>query len=172
MDVTNKILHNQNKKSKLLVDKSVKDWKKVEYELVRDQYDNCIVVCNMENIDPSSLHTDNSIVVAPSHTLSSDEYNVLRSVSIKVVRHLGIVGACNVQFALNPLCIEYYIITVNAGLSCSSASASKATGYPLAYITAKLALGLNLVELTNNITNATFSCFEPSLDYVTIKVPR
>ncbi|CAF2069853.1 unnamed protein product [Rotaria magnacalcarata] len=125
----------------------------------------------MEYIDPLPLRTDESIVVAPSQTLSSDEYNLLRSASIKVVRHLGISGACSVQFALNPLSSECYIIKVNARLSRSSAFASKATGYPLAFITAKLALGLNLVELTNNITNATCACFEPSLDYLAIKVP-
>ena len=126
----------------------------------------------MENIDPLGIHTGESIVVAPSQTLSNDEYNLLRSVSIKVVRHLGIVGECNVQFALNPSCNEYYIIEVNARLSRSSALASKATGYPLAYIAAKLALGMSLVRLKNSITNVTCACFEPSLDYVTIKVPR
>ena len=126
----------------------------------------------MENIDPLGIHTGESIVVAPSQTLSNDEYNLLRSVSIKVVRHLGIVGECNVQFALNPLCSEYYIIEVNARLSRSSALASKATGYPLAYIAAKLALGMSLVELRNSITNVTCACFEPSLDYVAIKIPR
>lgn len=126
----------------------------------------------MENIDRLSLRTDNSIVVAPSQTLSNNEYHLLRSISIKVVRHLSIVGACSVEFALNPASIEYYIIKVNPGLSRSSAFASKATGYPLAYITAKLALGLNLAELTNNITNATCACFEPSMDYVAINVPK
>jgi carbamoyl-phosphate synthase/aspartate carbamoyltransferase/dihydroorotase len=126
----------------------------------------------MENIDPLGIHTGESIVVAPSQTLSNDEYNLLRSVAIKVVRHLGIVGECNIQFALNPLRSEYYIIEVNARLSRSSALASKATGYPLAYIAAKLALGMSLVELKNSITNVTCACFEPSLDYVAIKVPR
>ncbi|CAF1336207.1 unnamed protein product [Adineta steineri] len=166
--VTSALAHS----SQLLIDKSLKGWKEVEYEVVRDQYDNCIVVCNMENIDPLGIHTGESIVVAPSQTLSNDEYNLLRSVSIKVVRHLGIVGECNVQFALNPQCNEYYIIEVNARLSRSSALASKATGYPLAYIAAKLALGMSLVKLRNSITNVTCACFEPSLDYVTIKVPR
>jgi len=156
----------------ILIHKSFKGWKKVEYEVVRDQYDNCITICNMESIDPLGIHIGESIVVAPSRTLSNDEYNLLRSVSIKVVRHLSIVGACSVQFALNPLCIEYYIIKVNAALSRSSALASKATDYPLAYIKANLALGANLPELKNNITNATSFCFEPSVDYVTIKVPR
>ena len=126
----------------------------------------------MENIDPLGIHTGESIVVAPSQTLSNDEYNLLRSVSIKVVRHLGIVGECNVQYALNPSRSEYYIIEVHARLSRSSALASKATGYPLAYIAAKLGLGMSLVQLRNSITNETCACFEPSLDYVTIKVPR
>ena len=166
--VTSALAHS----SQLLIDKSLKGWKEVEYEVVRDQYDNCIVVCNMENIDPLGIHTGESIVVAPSQTLSNEEYNLLRSVSIKVVRHLGIVGECNVQYALNPLRSEYYIIEVNARLSRSSALASKATGYPLAYIAAKLALGMSLVELRNSITNETCACFEPSLDYVAIKVPR
>ncbi|CAF4504916.1 unnamed protein product, partial [Rotaria sp. Silwood2] len=159
-------------KLELIIDKSLNGWKKIAYEVVRDQYDNCIVVCNMENIDPLSLRTGESIVVAPSQTLSSDEYNLLRSVSIKVVRYLRIIGACNVQFALNPLCIEYYIIKVTSGLSCSSTFVSKATGYPLGYITAKLALGMSLVTLKNSITNQTCAWFEPSLDYVTIKVPK
>ncbi|UJR35525.1 hypothetical protein I4U23_028279 [Adineta vaga] len=166
--VTSALAHS----SQLLIDKSLKGWKEVEYEVVRDQYDNCIVVCNMENIDPLGIHTGESIVVAPSQTLSNEEYNLLRSVSIKVVRHLGIVGECNVQYALNPSRSEYYIIEVNARLSRSSALASKATGYPLAYIAAKLALGMSLVRLKNSITNETCACFEPSLDYVTIKVPR
>ncbi|CAF4122334.1 unnamed protein product [Rotaria sp. Silwood2] len=166
--VTSALAHS----SQLLIDKSLKGWKELEYEVVRDQYDNCIVVCNMENIDPLGIHTGESIVIAPSQTLSNDEYNLLRSVSIKVVRHLGIVGECNVQFALSPFSNEYYIIEVNARLSRSSALASKATGYPLAYIAAKLALGMSLVELKNSITNETCACFEPSLDYVTIKIPR
>lgn len=126
----------------------------------------------MENIDPLGIHTGESIVIAPSQTLSNDEYNLLRSTSIKVVRHLGIVGECNVQYALSPNSSEYYIIEVNARLSRSSALASKATGYPLAYIAAKLALGKSLVELKNTITNETCACFEPSLDYVAIKMPR
>ncbi|CAF0784945.1 unnamed protein product [Rotaria sordida] len=166
--VTSALAHS----SQLLIDKSLKGWKEVEYEVVRDKYDNCIVVCNMENIDPLGIHTGESIVIAPSQTLSNDEYNLLRSVSIKVIRHLGIVGECNVQFALSPFSNEYFIIEVNARLSRSSALASKATGYPLAYIAAKLALGMSLVELKNSITNETCACFEPSLDYVTIKIPR
>ena len=129
-------------------------------------------MCNMENIDPLTLRTGESIVVVPSQTLSSDEYNLLRSVSIKVVRHLAVVGVCNVQFTLNPLCSEYYVIKVNARLSCSSALASKVTGYPLAYIAAKLALGMSLVELKNTITNETCACFEPNFDYVAVKTPR
>ncbi|CAM2704180.1 unnamed protein product [Rotaria socialis] len=166
--VTSALAHS----SQLLIDKSLKGWKELEYEVVRDQYDNCIVVCNMENIDPLGIHTGESIVVAPSLTLSNDEYNLLRSIAIKVVRSLGIVGECNVQFALNPCSTEYYIIEVNARLSRSSALASKATGYPLAYIAAKLALGMSLVELKNAITNETCACFEPSLDYVAVKIPR
>ncbi|CAF1006251.1 unnamed protein product, partial [Didymodactylos carnosus] len=158
--------------SQLLIDKSLKGWKEVEYEVVRDQFDNCIVVCNMENIDPLGIHTGESMVVAPSQTLTNEEYNLLRTVSIKVVRHLGIVGECNVQYALDPLSKDYYIIEVNARLSRSSALASKATGYPLAYIAAKLALGMSLVDLKNTVTGCTCACFEPSLDYCVIKIPR
>lgn len=156
----------------ILIDKSLKGWKEIEYEVVRDAYDNCITVCNMENFDPLGIHTGESIVVAPSQTLSNDEYNMLRKVAIKVIKHLGVIGECNIQYALNPLSKEYYIIEVNARLSRSSALASKATGYPLAYIAAKLALGIPLPDLKNSVTNSTTACFEPSLDYIVVKVPR
>lgn len=156
----------------ILIDKSLKGWKEIEYEVVRDYFDNCITVCNMENIDPLGIHTGESIVVAPSQTLTNEEYNVLRNTALKVIRQLGVVGECNIQYALNPLTLEYYIIEVNARLSRSSALASKATGYPLAYIAAKLALGYSLVELRNSVTESTTACFEPSLDYCVIKVPR
>ncbi len=158
--------------SQVLIDKSLKGWKEIEYEVVRDQYDNCITVCNMENIDPLGIHTGESIVVAPSQTLTNEEYNVLRKTALKVIRKLGVVGECNIQYALNPLTLEYYIIEVNARLSRSSALASKATGYPLAYIAAKLALGYSLIELKNSVTQSTTACFEPSLDYCVVKVPR
>ncbi|ELT96818.1 hypothetical protein CAPTEDRAFT_177358 [Capitella teleta] len=158
--------------NQVLVDKSLKGWKEVEYEVVRDAYDNCITVCNMENVDPLGIHTGESIVVAPSQTLTNIEYNMLRTTAIKVIRHLGIVGECNIQYALNPKSQEYYIIEVNARLSRSSALASKATGYPLAYIAAKLALGKSLPELRNSVTNSTTACFEPSLDYCVVKMPR
>ncbi|KAK3710158.1 hypothetical protein QZH41_010558 [Actinostola sp. cb2023] len=156
----------------VIIDKSLKGWKEIEYEVVRDAYDNCITVCNMENVDPLGIHTGESIVVAPSQTLNNDEYNMLRSTAIKVIRHLGVIGECNIQYALNPDSKEYYIIEVNARLSRSSALASKATGYPLAYIAAKLALGRPLPELRNSVTNKTTACFEPSLDYVVVKIPR
>ncbi|KAG8122929.1 hypothetical protein E2320_018351 [Naja naja] len=146
-------------------------WKEIEYEVVRDAYDNCVTVCNMENLDPLGIHTGESIVVAPSQTLNDREYNLLRTTAIKVVRHLGIVGECNVQYALNPESEQYYIIEVNARLS-SSALASKATGYPLAYVAAKLALGIPLPILRNSVTNSTTACFEPSLDYCVVKIPR
>lgn len=158
--------------SQVIVDKSLKGWKEVEYEVVRDAYDNCIVVCNMENVDPLGIHTGESIVVAPSQTLTNIEYNMLRTVAIKVVRHLGVVGECNIQYALNPQSQQYYIIEVNARLSRSSALASKATGYPLAYIAAKLALLYPLPDLKNKVTNKTTACFEPSLDYCVVKIPR
>ncbi|XP_074643904.1 multifunctional protein CAD-like isoform X2 [Tubulanus polymorphus] len=158
--------------SQVLVDKSLKGWKEVEYEVVRDVNDNCITVCNMENLDPLGIHTGESIVVAPSQTLTNVEYNLLRSTSIKVIRHLGIVGECNIQYALNPESQEYFIIEVNARLSRSSALASKATGYPLAYVAAKLALGISLPVLRNSVTNETTACFEPSLDYCVVKIPR
>ncbi|KAJ0061378.1 hypothetical protein NL108_017396, partial [Boleophthalmus pectinirostris] len=158
--------------SQVLVDKSLKGWKEIEYEVVRDAYDNCITVCNMENIDPLGIHTGESIVVAPSQTLNDREYNMLRHTAIKVIRHLGIVGECNIQYALNPESEQYYIIEVNARLSRSSALASKATGYPLAYVAAKLGLGIPLPQLRNSVTNSTTANFEPSLDYCVVKVPR
>ncbi|CAD5117995.1 DgyrCDS6736 [Dimorphilus gyrociliatus] len=158
--------------NQVLVDKSVKGWKEVEYEVVRDAYDNCVTVCNMENVDPLGIHTGESIVIAPSQTLTNKEYNLLRTAAIKIVRHLGIVGECNVQYALDPKSLQYYIIEVNARLSRSSALASKATGYPLAYVAAKLALGYSLAALRNNVTGETTACFEPSLDYCVVKVPR
>ena len=158
--------------NQILIDKSLKGWKEIEYEVVRDSYDNCITVCNMENIDPLGIHTGESIVVAPSQTLTNEEYNVLRNTALKVIRSLGVVGECNIQYALNPMTLEYYIIEVNARLSRSSALASKATGYPLAYIAAKLSLGYSLVELRNSVTQSTTACFEPSLDYCVVKVPR
>ncbi|XP_071808094.1 multifunctional protein CAD-like [Asterias amurensis] len=158
--------------SQVLVDKSLRGWKEVEYEVVRDAFDNCITVCNMENVDPLGIHTGESIVVAPSQTLTNIEYNLLRTAAIKVIRHLGVVGECNIQYALNPLSQEYFIIEVNARLSRSSALASKATGYPLAYIAAKLSLGIPLPQLTNSVTGSTTACFEPSLDYLVVKIPR
>jgi carbamoyl-phosphate synthase/aspartate carbamoyltransferase/dihydroorotase len=158
--------------SQVLIDKSLKGWKEVEYEVVRDAFDNCITVCNMENIDPLGIHTGESIVVAPSQTLTNNEYNMLRSVAIKTVRHLGVIGECNIQYALSPDSTQYYIIEVNARLSRSSALASKATGYPLAYVAAKLALNQPLPKLKNSVTTATTACFEPSLDYVVVKIPR
>ncbi|XP_039962623.1 CAD protein [Bactrocera tryoni] len=158
--------------SQLIIDKSLKGWKEVEYEVVRDAYDNCITVCNMENLDPLGIHTGESIVVAPSQTLSNKEYNMLRSTALKVIRHFGVVGECNIQYALNPHSEEYYIIEVNARLSRSSALASKATGYPLAYVAAKLALGVSLPSIKNSVTGVTTACFEPSLDYCVVKIPR
>lgn len=155
----------------VLIEKSLKGWKEIEYEVVRDAYDNCITVTNMENFDPLGIHTGESIVIAPSQTLTDSEYHMLRSVAMKLIRHLGIIGECNIQYALNPESEEYCIIEVNARLSRSSALASKATGYPLAFIAAKLALGAKLDELRNSITKVTTACFEPSLDYVVIKFP-
>ncbi len=156
----------------VLVEQYLHHYKEVEYEVVRDRYDNCITVCNMENMDPLGIHTGESIVVAPSQTLTNVEYHTLRNASISIVRSLGIVGECNVQFALDPLTSAYYVIEVNARLSRSSALASKATGYPLAYVAAKLALGYGLTELTNKVTGVTSACFEPSLDYLVVKIPR
>jgi len=156
----------------ILVEKSLKGWKEVEYEVVRDSANNCITVCNMENFDPLGIHTGDSIVVAPSQTLSDEEYHLLRTAAIKIVRHLGVVGECNVQYALQPDGLDYRVIEVNARLSRSSALASKATGYPLAYTAAKIALGHTLPELPNAVTKTTTANFEPSLDYIVTKIPR
>uniref|UniRef100_A0A6Q2XP53 Carbamoyl phosphate synthase arginine-specific large chain n=1 Tax=Esox lucius TaxID=8010 RepID=A0A6Q2XP53_ESOLU len=158
--------------SQILVEKSLMGWKEVEYEVVRDVADNCVTVCNMENFDPLGIHTGDSIVVAPSQTLSNEEYHMLRETAIKVVRHLGIVGECNIQYALHPASLEYCIIEVNARLSRSSALASKATGYPLAFVAAKLALGIPLPEIKNAVSEKTTACFEPSMDYIVTKIPR
>ncbi len=158
--------------NQVLIEEYLEGWKEVEYEVVRDRYDNCITVCNMENFDPMGIHTGESIVVAPSQTLTNSEYHMLREVSIKAIRNIGIVGECNIQFALAPDSEEYRIIEVNARLSRSSALASKATGYPLAFIAAKLALGYSLTELQNSITKKTMACFEPALDYIVVKIPR
>ncbi|CAL8100609.1 unnamed protein product [Orchesella dallaii] len=158
--------------NQLIIDKSLKGWKEVEYEVVRDAYDNCVTVCNMENVDPLGIHTGESIVVAPSQTLSNHDYYMLRATALKVIRHLDIVGECNIQYALCPTSDQYYIVEVNARLSRSSALASKATGYPLAYVAAKLSLGKSLVELKNSVTGCTTACFEPSLDYCVVKVPH
>lgn len=156
----------------ILVEEYLEGWKEVEYEVVRDCFDNCITVCNMENFDPLGIHTGESIVVAPSQTLNNNEYHKLREISIRAIRHFGIVGECNIQFALDPKSDDYRVIEVNARLSRSSALASKATGYPLAFIAAKLALGYSLMELQNKITKHTMACFEPALDYCVVKIPR
>jgi carbamoyl-phosphate synthase large subunit len=156
----------------ILVEKSLRGWKEVEYEVIRDKYDNCITVCNMENFDPLGIHTGESIVVAPSQTLTNSEYHKLRRIAIKIIRHIGIVGECNVQYALDPYSEDYRVIEVNARLSRSSALASKATGYPLAFVAAKLGLGYGLHELKNAVTQSTTACFEPALDYVVCKIPR
>ncbi|KAA8917546.1 hypothetical protein TRICI_000329 [Trichomonascus ciferrii] len=156
----------------VLVERSMKGWKEIEYEVVRDAHDNCITVCNMENFDPLGIHTGDSIVVAPSQTLTDEDYNMLRTTAVNVIRHLGVVGECNIQYALNPDSKEYCIIEVNARLSRSSALASKATGYPLAFIAAKLGLNIPLNEIRNTVTKSTCACFEPSLDYVVVKIPR
>ncbi|MDA3890150.1 MAG: carbamoyl-phosphate synthase (glutamine-hydrolyzing) large subunit [Salinivirgaceae bacterium] len=156
----------------VLVEESLKGWKEVEYEVVRDKYDNCITVCNMENFDPLGIHTGESIVVAPSQTLSNSEYHKLRELAIRIIRHIGIVGECNVQYALDPNSEDYRVIEVNARLSRSSALASKATGYPLAFVAAKLGLGFGLHELKNSVTKSTSAFFEPSLDYIVCKIPR
>lgn len=156
----------------VLVEKSLKGWKEIEYEVVRDKYDNCITVCNMENFDPLGIHTGESIVIAPSQTLTNAEYHKLRALSIKIVRHIGIVGECNVQYAFDPYSEDYRVIEVNARLSRSSALASKATGYPLAFVAAKLGLGYGLFELNNSVTKTTSAFFEPALDYVVCKIPR
>ena len=156
----------------VLVEEYLSGWKEIEYEVVRDKYDNCITVCNMENFDPMGIHTGESIVIAPSQTLTNSEYHKLRKISIDVIRHLGIVGECNVQYALDSKSEDYRVIEVNARLSRSSALASKATGYPLAFIAAKLALGKSLTEIQNSITKKTMACFEPALDYCVVKIPR
>ena len=156
----------------VLVEKSLKGWKEIEYEVVRDRFDNCITVCNMENFDPLGIHTGESIVVAPSQTLSNDDTNLLRILAIKIVRHIGIVGECNVQYAYDPMSMDYRVIEVNARLSRSSALASKATGYPLAFIAAKLGLGYGLFDLKNTVTKVTSAFFEPALDYIVCKIPR
>ena len=156
----------------VLVEKSLKGWKEIEYEVVRDRYDNCITVCNMENFDPLGIHTGESIVIAPSQTLTNSEYHKLRALSIKIIRHIGIVGECNVQYAFDPKSEDYRVIEVNARLSRSSALASKATGYPLAFVAAKLGLGYGLFELKNSVTKTTSAFFEPALDYVVCKIPR
>ncbi len=158
--------------TQILVEESLKGWKEVEYEVVRDKYDNCITVCNMENFDPLGIHTGESIVVAPSQTLTNSEYHKLRELSLKIIRHIGVVGECNVQYALDPNSEDYRVIEVNARLSRSSALASKATGYPLAFVAAKLALGYGLHQLKNSVTQTTTACFEPSLDYIVCKIPR
>ena len=156
----------------VLVEKSLKGWKEIEYEVVRDRYDNCITVCNMENFDPLGIHTGESIVIAPSQTLTNSEYHKLRALSIRIIRHIGIVGECNVQYAFDPESEDYRVIEVNARLSRSSALASKATGYPLAFVAAKLGLGYGLFELKNSVTKTTSAFFEPALDYVVCKIPR
>ena len=158
--------------SQVLVEKSLKGWKEVEYEVVRDRYDNCITVCNMENFDPLGIHTGESIVIAPSQTLTNAEYHKLRELAIRIIRHIGIVGECNVQYAFDPFSEDYRVIEVNARLSRSSALASKATGYPLAFVAAKLGLGYGLFDLKNSVTKTTSAFFEPALDYVVCKIPR
>lgn len=156
----------------VLVEKSLKGWKEVEYEVVRDRFDNCITVCNMENFDPLGIHTGESIVVAPSQTLSNEDYHYLRKLAIQIIRHIGIVGECNVQYAFDPQSMDYRVIEVNARLSRSSALASKATGYPLAFVAAKLGLGYGLFDLKNSVTKETSAFFEPALDYIVVKIPR
>jgi len=156
----------------VLVEENLKGWKEIEYEVVRDAYDNCITVCNMENFDPLGIHTGESIVIAPSQTLTNSEYHKLRNIAIKVIRHLGIIGECNIQYAFDPKSEDYRVIEVNARLSRSSALASKATGYPLAHVAAKLGLGYRLTDIKNSITEKTQACFEPALDYVVLKFPR
>lgn len=158
--------------NQILIEEYLEGWKEVEYEVVRDAFDNCIAVCNMENFDPLGIHTGESIVVAPSQTLNNEEYHSLREMALRVIRHVGIVGECNIQFAIEPNTGDYRVIEVNPRLSRSSALASKATGYPLAYVAAKVALGYGLTELRNSITKTTMACFEPALDYVVVKIPR
>ena len=161
-----------NYSDQLLIEKSLKGWKEIEYEVVRDRYDNCITVCNMENFDPLGIHTGESIVVAPSQTLTNSEYHKLRELAIRIVRHIGVVGECNVQYAFDPESEDYRVIEVNARLSRSSALASKATGYPLAFVAAKLGLGYGLFDLKNSVTRSTSAFFEPALDYIVVKIPR
>lgn len=156
----------------VLVEKSLKGWKEIEYEVVRDSADNCVTVCNMENFDPMGIHTGESLVIAPSQTLSNHEYHLLRETALKVIRHLGIIGECNIQYALNPAGDEFSVIEVNARLSRSSALASKATGYPLAWVAAKLAVGKTMPQIVNRLTGTTTACFEPALDYVVVKMPK
>src|SRR3989338_7007170 len=168
-DMTGQALANA---PQILVEEDLEHWKEIEYEVVRDAYDNCITVCNMENFDPMGIHTGESIVVAPSQTLTNHEYHMLREIAIRLIRHLGIIGECNIQYALDPDSDEYRIIEVNARLSRSSALATKATGYPLAFVAAKLALGYSLTEIKNSITQTTIACFEPALDYIVVKIPR
>src|SRR6266704_2807048 len=156
----------------VLIEEYLDKWKEIEYEVMRDQEDNCTIVCNMENLDPMGVHTGDSIVVAPSQTLTNREYNLLRETAQRVIRALGIIGECNIQFALDPKSDEYRVIEVNSRLSRSSALASKATGYPIAYVAAKLSIGYTLPELMNKITGVTSACFEPSLDYIVVKAPR
>ena len=156
----------------VLVERSIKGWKEIEYEVVRDANDTCIIICNMENMDPVGVHTGDSVVVAPSQTLSDEQYQILRNASIKIIRALGVIGGCNIQFAVDPNSNRYYIIEVNPRLSRSSALASKATGYPIARIAAKIALGYHLDEIENPVTGHTYASFEPVLDYVVIKLPR
>jgi len=171
-ELTNKCKEAFSSTPQVLVEEWLGGWKEIEYEVVRDRYDNCITVCNMENFDPLGIHTGESIVIAPSQTLTNAEYHKLRTISIDVIRHLGIVGECNIQYAFDTRSEDYRIIEVNARLSRSSALASKATGYPLAFIAAKIALGYSLTDISNNITKVTKACFEPALDYVVVKVPR
>ncbi|HZW83212.1 MAG TPA: carbamoyl-phosphate synthase large subunit, partial [Candidatus Deferrimicrobium sp.] len=156
----------------ILVERSVAGWKEIEYEVIRDGADNCITICNMENMDPVGIHTGDSIVVAPSQTLSDKEYQMLRKASINIIRALGIEGGCNVQYALDPKSFQYYVIEVNPRVSRSSALASKATGYPIAKVASKIAIGYTLAEITNAVTQKTSACFEPALDYVVVKIPR
>jgi carbamoyl-phosphate synthase large subunit len=167
-----RVTHGLAHSPQILIEEYLDGWKEVEYEVVRDRFDNCITVCNMENFDPLGIHTGESIVVAPSQTLSNEEYHRLRELSLRVIRHLKVVGECNIQFALDPDSGEYRVIEVNARLSRSSALASKATGYPLAYVAARLALGYGLTDLMNAVTKTTTACFEPALDYIVVKVPR
>jgi carbamoyl-phosphate synthase large subunit len=171
-DLTERVSAALSHTTQVLVEEFLKGWKEVEYEVVRDSADNCITVCNMENFDPLGIHTGESIVVAPSQTLTNSEYHKLREIAIRTVRHLGIVGECNIQYALDPKSEKYRVIEVNARLSRSSALASKATGYPLAFVAAKLALGKTLLDIDNAVTGATKACFEPALDYIVVKIPR